>query len=307
MSPRATAVLLVSLVAPQPAGTPTIHFTSGASARSIPFDLVDGRIVLRVRVNGGTPVSFILDTGADVDAVGLRYARSSDIATVPWTGGFVGIGGHAPEMHLATDEIAFGLPGVEVSDSRAFVMSMSETHDCLGESPQIDGFLGAPFFRSLVVEIDYASHLLNLYDPSRYVYAGHGRIVPIEMDSMYTYVNVNISEAGRRPVAAKLVVDTGAGVLSLTKQFARAHGVMPAARTLTAGAECGSAGRSSDPTLVGSIDRLHIGGVTLSRLRTAFYEATPDRTYDGLLGSDILRRFKVIFDYSRRRMILERL
>ena len=304
-SGRACAILLVSLLAPQPPNTPAVHFSAGESARSIPFDLVGGRIVLRVGVNGSAPVSFILDTGADVNAIGLSYARSTGIGLVPWTGGFVGIGDHAPEVHLATDAMSFSLPGVELSDSQTFVISLDETHDCLGRNPRLDGFLGMPFFRSLVVEIDYRSRLLNLYDPSSYAYAGHGRIVPIEFDSMYSYVNVQVAAPRRPPVRAKLVIDTGAGALSLTKQFAKSHGILPAAETLIPGAECGSAGRSAEPTLVGTIDRLQIGGFTLSHLQTVFYQATADRTYDGLLGSEILRHFKVIFDYSRHRMILE--
>ena len=138
----------MTLLAQQANGTTVVHFASGARARSIPFELVEGRIVLRVGVNGSTPVSFILDTGADVNVVGLRYARSSSIATVPWTGGFVAIGDHPPESHLATDAISFSLPGVELSDSRVFVLSLDETHECLGKNPPLDGFLGR---RSFVV------------------------------------------------------------------------------------------------------------------------------------------------------------
>ena len=147
--------------------------------------------------------------------------------------------------------------------------------------------------------------MLNLYDPSSYAYVGHGRIVPIEIDSMYSYANVRVAVPGRPPARAKLVIDTGAGPLSLTKQFARAHGILPSADKLIPGAECGSAGRASDPTLVGNVGHLQIGGFTIPNVQTAFYQATADRPYDGLLGSNILRRFKVIFDYSRRRMILE--
>lgn len=292
----------------------TARFTAGTSARSIPFEFVHGEILLKVGVGGGPPSTFILDTGANMDVVSLQYAKAAGLSLERWVSGFVGIGEKPPEMHLVTDALTFSLPGVDVSDSQVFAISLDSTQDCLAlaaarqpgdVAPVIDGFLGAPFFRGLVVEIDYLQRQIHLYDPSSYAYKGRGRSIPIEMDAMYTYVDAQVSAKGHRAAHAKLVVDTGAGALSLTKQFADAHGIMPPGDTLRPGKECGSAGLSSDPTLVGTLDRLKIGHFTLRHPLTVFYQATASRTYDGLLGGDALQNFTVIFDYSRQRMILE--
>ena len=107
-------------------------------------------------------------TSTNIDVISLQYARASGIALRPWTGGFAGIGDTPPDMHLATDTQTFSLPGVEVSDDQVFAIALDGTQECLalaarraggGDPPTIDGFLGAPFFRSLVVEIDYAARL----------------------------------------------------------------------------------------------------------------------------------------------------
>ena len=307
-------VMLAGLAAHQPArGAVAVRFAAGTSTRSIPFDLLGNRILLRVGINGSSAATFILDTGANVNVVSLRSAKAAGIALVPWTGGSVGIGARPPELQLVTDALTFNLPDLAVSDSRVFAMALEEAQDCLalaaresgGVPPAIDGFLGAPFFRSLVVQIDYRARQLHLYDPKGYTYRGRGRSLPIELDDLYTYVDVRVGAPGGRDAHAKLVVDTGAGALSLTRQFAAVHGILPSPDTLTSGAECGSAGRSSDPTLIGRLDRLRIGPFTLRRPVTVFYQASSDRTYDGLLGGDALQHFTVIFDYSRRRMILE--
>jgi C-terminal processing protease CtpA/Prc len=54
---------------------------------------------------------------------------------------------------------------------------------------------------------------------------------------------------------------------------------------------------------------LKLGKFTIDHPVATFAEATKgsdaDRSYDGVLGGEILRRFKVTFDYSRRQMILE--
>jgi Predicted membrane protein (DUF2306)/Aspartyl protease len=308
-----TSMGLSTVVRAQPANAVDVHFTTGASARSIPFERVNDKILLRVGVNGSPAATFILDTGANVDVVSLRFARTAGMPLEPWTGGSVGIGNRPPELHTVTDPLAFTLPGLAVSDSRVFAIALDNIDECLARAgqgqpahmPVIDGVLGAPFFRSLIVEIDYAARQLHLYDPSHYRYKGHGRSLPIDLDASYTYVEAQVALPRGRPARAKLVVDTGAGVLSLTKQFAAAHGVLPPANALTPGAECGSAGLSNVPTLVGAVDRLQLGPFTLRNAVTTFYEATADRTYDGLLGADALQHFRVIFDYSRRRMILE--
>lgn len=307
-------VMLAGLLADQPApGAVAVRFAAGTSTRSIPFDLLGNRILLRVGINGSSAATFILDTGANFNVVSLQWARAAGIALVPWTDSSVGIGARPPELQLVTDALTFNLPDLVVSDSHVFAMALEEAQDCLaiaarqsgGVPPAIAGFLGAPFFRSLVVQIDYGARQLHLYDPKGYTYKGRGRSVPIDVDAMYTYVDVRVAAPGGRDAHAKLVVDTGAGALSLTRQFATTHGVLPSADRLAPGAECGSAGPSNDPTLVGPLDRLQIGPFTLRRPVAVFYQATSDRTYDGLLGGDALQHFTVIFDYSRRRMILE--
>jgi len=43
----------------------------------------------------------------------------------------------------------------------------------------------------------------------------------------------------------------------------------------------------------------------VSNILTVFYQDPVAQDYDGLLGGSALRNFKVIFDYSRSRRILE--
>jgi hypothetical protein len=54
---------------------------------------------------------------------------------------------------------------------------------------------------------------------------------------------------------------------------------------------------------------LRLGRVHLENVSTLFSLATDgllaSEEFEGNIGSDVLRRFKVIFDYSRRVMILE--
>ncbi len=301
------------------------RFASGESALGIPFELIDDHIYLRVPVNGSPPLSFILDTGASRTILGLPNAKSFGMELQPIGKVEGGIGAEPPDAYLVTDAVSFSMPGVEFSDGSVVALSLDNTRECLdptadvgkdqkvpagqrgkeGMGRAVDGILGKTFFSSFVVEIDYAARLINLYDPSSYKYTGRGKSLPLEMDPQHIFARAEIKAPRRPPVTARLVVDTGAGALSLTRQFAEAHKLLPPAEKLTTSTECGINGSAKEETLVGTLEALQLGGFKLPNPLTAFYQKTAARDYDGLLGGSALRNFKVIFDYSRGRMILE--
>jgi predicted aspartyl protease len=318
-------VVLVCMALGSPIYGFDTRFASGTSALAIPFELVDSHIYLRVSVNGSPPLSFILDTGAGYNVLSLRNAKSLGMGLQLVGKVEGGIGHQPPDAYLATDAVSFGLPGVELSGKSLVVFSLDKTQECLSQDADggtdkndhsgrrvrhgtkrvVDGVLGKEFFSSFVVEIDYPARLINLYDPDSYKYTGRGRSFPLEIGPQLIFVRAQVKAPGRPLITARLVVDTGAGALSLTKQFAEANKLLPPAEKLTAAPECGVGGFEKESTLVGTLEALQLGGFKLSNPLTVFYQKTAARSYDGLLGGVALRNFKVIFDYSHSRMILE--
>ena len=61
--------------------------------------------------------------------------------------------------------------------------------------------------------------------------------------------------------------------------------------------------------LVGRLPRLQLGRFTLTEpggpLRSRSKGAFASSEFSGVIGGELLRRFKVIFDYAHKRMILE--
>jgi len=301
------------------------RLASGKSALAIPFELDDNHIYVRVSVNGSQPLSFILDTGASHNILSLRNAKSlgMGLQLVGKVDG--GIGSEPPDVYLITDAVSYSLPGVALSGQSLVAISLDETQECLNKAAEegkdqdipsgqrakagtkriVDGILGKDFFSSFVVEIDYASRLINLYDPHSYKYTGRGKSFPLEMDPQHIFVRAQVKAQGRLPVTARLVVDTGSGTaLSLMKQFAEAHKLLPPDEKLTPGAHCGMGGSAKEVTLVGTLEALQLGGFKLSNPLTVFYQERVAQG-DGLLGNQALQHFKAIFDYSRSQMILE--
>jgi CubicO group peptidase (beta-lactamase class C family) len=301
------------------------RFTSGKSALAIPFELSEyNHIWLRVSVNG-SPLSFLLDTGAPgpyptlsvraAESLGMKLqflARKTN----------VGVGTKPTDFHLVTDKASLSLPGVEISSRSMFAMSKNDcadqaTNDGIdrnvpsdqrpkeGTKKAMDGILGSEFFSSFVVEIDYPARLINLYEPQSYRYTGAGESFPIEIDGLI-YAQAQVKAPGLPPVTARLAVDTGAATtLTLNRRFAEEHKLLPPPEKLTATNECGIGGLAEGTSYEGRLEALQLGDIKLSNPLTFFRKNPVGKGYDGLLGGGALRHFKVIFDYSRRRMILE--
>ncbi|MBO0861960.1 MAG: aspartyl protease family protein, partial [Chloracidobacterium sp.] len=305
-------------------------FAAGKSALAVPFELddnnVDNHIYLHVSVNNSPPLSFVLDTGASHTILSLRTARSFGMGLQLLGKATDATGIEPPDAYLVTDKVSLSLPGVTLSDQLLVAMSLDMTQDCIGGAGDrgidragpsaekvnrrtrrvVDGILGSNFFSSFVVEIDYAARLINLYDPQSYKYTGKGKSVPLEIDPKYAFVRAQVKALGRPPVTARLIVDTGGGAaLWLTKQFTEAHKLLPPAEKLTPFIDCGAGGSAKEKSWTGSLEALQLGGFKLSNPAAVFYQEPAIEGSDGLLGNPALRHFKVIFDYSRSRMILE--
>lgn len=308
----APGILLGGLALTSPAYQVDTRFVSGHSAIAIPFELVDNQIHLRASVNDSRPLSFVLDTGSQVNLLSLRHAKSFGMKLQSLGKSTGGVGSQPVDMYLVTDKVSFSLPGVALSGQSLLATSLDMPPECAsqsvkqGEQRVIDGVLGKGLFDSVVVEIDYAARLINLHDPQKYKYVGKGESLSLEMDDGLTILITQVKAPGQRPVSARLWVDTGgATALTLNVPFAEAHKILPPADKLRPTNECGIGGAAEGTSFEGRLEWMQFGGFKLSNPLTFFRKNPNGEGFDGLLGGGVLRNFKVIFDYSRRRMILE--
>jgi hypothetical protein len=176
-----------------------------------------------------------------------------------------------------------------------------------GVRRKVDGILGEEFFSNFVLEIDYASRLINIYEPRSYKYAGKGQKLTLELDPQHIFVRARISRQGSEPVTGRFMVDTGGAMAaSLTKRFTGEHQLLPPVEQLTAVPVCGLAGIMKERSWLGSIEALQLGSIKVANPMIEFRQGSVDYDFDGYIGGAVFRRYKVIFDYSRRVMIMER-
>jgi predicted aspartyl protease len=275
------------------------------SSYRIPFELTNNLVILQGSINGSKPLDFILDTGASTSVIndsrakqlGLKLEGKEDAITQ---------GGSIEASFIKG--VSLSLSGVEFPKMTLAAIRLSGLEAGLGR--RVDGILGYEVFNRFVVEIDYASRIVTFYEPQGYKYSGRGEVIPISVEDNTPFVVGRIT--GPKPIEGNFLIDTGApGILNIAGPFAAKHKLLdsvPHTISITSGALL--AGRSSGK--IGRLKGFQMGSFIMKTPVANFSQDTggtegeeASTEYGGLIGGEILRRFKLIADYSGKRIILE--
>jgi hypothetical protein len=279
---------------------------NASGATGIPFELNSNHIYLQARVNGSEPLWFLFDTGAASTVVNTARAKALGLEM---TGHFEARGAGEGTLEGAiVKNVTIALPGVEVAGQNVFTIPLAGLEPFEGRA--MDGILGYDFTSRFVVEIDYAAKRISFFDPKTFVYKGKGERLPIDLRGNIAHVHASITAPGRDPIEGVFLVDTGARTaLSLTRPFVESHPWVRELSEKAVPAPFGIGVGGETKTRVGRLGALKLGGVAIENLVTGFAldtkgaDASPDIA--GNIGGEVLRRFTVTFDYSRKEMILE--
>lgn len=159
-----------------------------------------------------------------------------------------------------------------------------------------------------MVEIDYAAQLINLYEPRSYHYGGRGEAIPLEVRRREVFVRTPFTSSKSGTITGLFMIDTGfMSALILNRPFVEKSGLLPPDEQTTPFEVCGIGGGSR--SRIGTLESLGLGSADVKAPVTIFSQAADGNLsredFDGLIGNAILRRFNVVFDYSRSRMFLE--
>lgn len=254
-------------------------FAFSAGAREIPFEFVDGYILLHARVNA-QPVTLILDSGASASVLSIEAAHRLHLALghgQPVDG--VDAGAMAFEMETATPTVE-GYPLGEC----AMAIDLRNAAELCSE--HVDGLIGADFFKGRVTQIDYAGRRLRLLGKA----PAEGESLPLRARNGVFCLPVSVN--GSKPRWTRL--DTGCNDAL--------HWVVPRTEPTRQrrGVSIGFITDSNDETLVSvSLGRLH-----LPHVETALHGQPIFPGEAGLLGSEVLSQYRVTIDARSGRIFL---
>jgi hypothetical protein len=273
---------------------------SVSNAVSIPFDFVSDRVMVRTRVNGSEPVSLMLDTGYSINMLSPSLMESLALKRAGRVT-IVGIAGEEPTEMF--EGASFDLGGAKYSPRRVAALPASYQR----RWRKRDGILGAGFFRRFVVAIDPKARTITLHAPDAFRYSGEGEIIPFKFKETVPVVEGVILLPGHDPIQGRFEIDTGCdGGLCLGSEFVRDNHLLEGSGGTKGAGRTGVGGDAG--TRVGRVPQFRLGRLVVEKPLTNFFlDGSPvDAGYAGHIGMEVFRRFKVIFDYSRQRIILER-
>jgi aspartyl protease/PDZ domain-containing protein len=293
---RSPSKLAQAAAPPKGASTPM--------AGAIPFQLNANKVFVQVRINSAGPFWFILDSGAifnalDKDraqALGMKLHGSLKVR---------GVGEASVDAtHASGVSLEFGGMELKSQDMTVVPINSSLSHS---EGHQIDGLLGYEFIRHYCIEIDYHSRVLNVYAPGACTYARNGQIVPLEIENNALYVSGMITVSKNERVKGRFLVDTAVRTaLALNTPFVESNNLLARAGQTIKAVGVGIGGKTSG--MVGRLAGLQLGSLFIKEPVVTFSDmkdgVLASGNFSGIIGGDILRRFKVILDCSGDRLIL---
>ena len=296
-----TTIAATSFMRPEPA-TPDYRFTNRRNFSRMRLDRVDNAIFVQARINNSPFLWFILDTGASVTVIDARRARALGLKSA----GKVGASGAGGSSEVQfTKGVTFTLPGVKLMNQT--VASVPFRKEIAGVKRNLGGILGYDFISRFVLEIDFLKKTLTLHDSKNYEYKGAGKRVPITIDGT-PFIQAQVKVNGHEPVSGRFEIDTGYdSALMLYRPFVMAHPILQPSATSDPNTRQGMG--HSTRSVRARVESFAFGGFSFRNVVADFplgEEGTQgNKDVAGLIGNEILRRFKVIFDYSRKEMILE--
>lgn len=296
---RLLAILLIAILL-----TPTTkaqeQFVDPPSVRltSFPFRLLTGGVILfRAQFDEyNDTLQFILDTGSGGISLDSSTVRKFNLVPEPSDRTVLGIGGIKKVGFLYNRK--FRLPGLVVDSLNFHVNDYDILTSVYGE--KIDGIVGYSFLSKYIVSINYDSLVIDVFSNGRFRYPKGGSLLE---PSLRTLPVQNARIKDNITAHSRFLFDIGAGLcLLLSREFVEDSSFLHRKRVLYV-KEAEGLGGSVDMHLTVTKE-IKIGPYKFRNVPTFVFDDVNNLTsypfLAGIIGNDLMRRFNIILNYSRR-------
>lgn len=285
------------------------EFLHNRQKEILPFKLIRNLIIIPVEINGKGPYNFVLDTGVGfciiTDPSLIDTLKPTMLRKIRITGFGEGddlVAHVIPSLQFKIgNSVANRLPAA-VLQKDAFDLSSFA-------GMPVFGLIGYEFFNSFIVRINYATSVITMYRQYSGFILRKGVRIPMSIEERKPYINAEISLTNKEAIPAKLIIDTGAGhPLSLETY----NGIPFQVPEINISANLGIGITGPINGFLGRVRFIKIGKFEIKNVLSAFPDykdagakiSSVNRA--GSIGNNILRRFDVVFDYSRSALYLKK-
>ena len=270
-------------------------FAAGRTATTIPFELWNNHIYLKVRINDRGPFLFLCDTGG----ANILTTEAAAALGLSAAGAFEGRGVGEKSEDIGVVKVErLDIGDVTLVDQTFMVFPLGPLAAVEGVAGQ--GIIGFEVFQRFVVHLDHGRRQLTLELPAAFTPPAGATAVPFRFHDRTPQVDGTIDG-----LPGVFDIDTGSrGSLTLLAPFVAAHDLgarYPGVEAVT-GWGVGGAARGR----LARGDKLTLGGVAFARpiveLSLQKKGAFTDPHLAGNVGNGLLARFDLIFDYGAQKI-----
>lgn len=283
---------------------PKHRFSSGSSARNIKFDLIHYLPVVQVRVNNSDPLWFIFDTGATNTVIDTKRAERLGLKA---QGKIISTGSAGQAEAQRVRNVTIQFPGFEVTRLTVYTLPVDFFSAHFGIP--ISGVIGNDIIGRVVTEIDYEKKQLSFYDSPTYQVEVNpdSHTFPVTLQDHLPMIPASF-ELANREFSGTFEIDTGStGAVEVNTPFVRRHKLLTLA-TRSKKERLGGVGGTAEARTT-RLESVALGKFRLpnsiGKLSLATQGDDSSSRYDGLLGGQIFRRFKLVVDLPRRRITFQ--
>jgi hypothetical protein len=278
--------------------------TPSFSSTPIDTQIVLGLTYIRGSINGSRPLDVVLDSGASESIVTPQLTEELHLKTEE-TAAAAGPGRGGDNLLHMVHGATLTLGGTTIVDQTIAALPIDYVAQQAGVPT--DGIFGGNFFTSFVVDEDYTAHTVRLLDSATFAPSADFVSVAVNLASNVAFTRLAFRAPDGSELSGIFEIDSGlVADLIFAEPFVKAHPALLAGKRVDLPSVTAVGGNMQ--IQAGRIQALTLGSFVLKEPVAIFPSnaagVLANAQIAGILGTGVLKRFHVIFDWPHQRMLL---
>ena len=302
--------ILLFLLSFSGVGQEKFQLSNSLKKNSISFQLLNNLIVIPVDVNG-MELLFLLDTGVDKTILFNLETKRSPRVIETGKVKLHGLGEGSAIEAIKSRNNTIRIDQVVGKHQIIYVLQDVQFELSAKMGIDINGIIGGDLFNDFVVKVNYTTKRITFYDPELYKYkeCKGCSTFPLEFYRNKPLLNVTVENHLQESFNVKLLIDSGGSDALWLFENSHPKIVVPKNHFIDL------LGQGLGGNIYGErsrLNRLKIGDFYFKNVTVSYPDSTSivgirnNKERNGTLGSEILRRFHIIYDYRNSKITLKK-
>lgn len=272
---------------------------------SFPFEQYGAHSFIKVKINNSDELDFIFDTGDGLTVLNINrvaelgMSSGTDAKTTSAEGTISG-------QLVKHNEISVG--GAPIHNVKVYETSLNHLEISIGRN--IDGIIGYDILKNYVVSMNYDKKKIELYSPDGFVYQGKGTLMSINLTSLIPHISGRVTLNNGESLMGEFFVDTGAkATVDFNTPFVESNQLASKIGDSYIYLVAGLGDKEYEHHR-GKVKSFAFEGFSFTDIPVGLSHAKQGiqnhKKVAGILGSGVLSRFNIVYDYRSKKMYWEK-